>query len=253
MLAQSAISTFRVRFNYLNGTNIQLALYANEDQCESIAKNLDKHFVVFFSNATFKEESFDFPCQSLFISFPQNSIQYGLYELDAAIEKDRNNLHQLLSEIIIDSLQNNIDDTSLITLALYLHLAVIQVFNNLPNLDAANLNSLFLDKYPITPGASDSFESFFTENKDSLLEILEDVFTRNFTEEDELFWLTRWKRFCKSELSKKEKPHDELYRLWAATIDNFLGFNMKEKQFFNGLMYKTIELKFNCITAEIIA
>jgi hypothetical protein len=103
------------------------------------------------------------------------------------------------------------------------------------------------------PGASDSFESFFTENKDSLLEILEDVFTRNFTEEDELFWLIRWERFCKSEIIKKKRSHDELYRLWAATIDNFLGFNMQEKQFFNGLMYKTIELKFNYMTAEIIA
>ena len=243
ILLELAIECFRIRFNYFNGANIQLSLLSNKHQCESIAKRLDAYFKCFFLNAKLRKARLPLPNDSLFIYYPSNSIQYGLYSLDVKFEEQGGDVYQLLSEIIIDSFWEDVDDASILTLLLYLHLTLIKVTYNFFEFNVKNPTSYFLEKYPLYQTKNNSYKDFFNKNKAIIDAIMFDVFVKNFMVGDDLFWLNRWVEVCKRELDKSPKNIDAQCSSLIKMIDNHLGPNTEMKQFLNGIIHEIMHLK----------
>jgi hypothetical protein len=234
------VNSFRIRFNYYSGSNIQFAILVSNQQCDSVAEKIDAHFKNFFSNSTlFSKQPLDLPIESLFIPFPQNSVQYGLYELDLKIEREQENIRQLLSEIILHSLSDHLDDTEILTLGLYLHLALIRSFNEVCNFNLRDSSEYFSKLYFMDGLAGSRIENYFQLNINVFKEIFEDVFLKDMESCNDLFWLTRFRNLFMQE-SKNYKNSFELYRNFDKNIEEFLGLTAEARKLLAGLIYKTL-------------
>jgi len=236
----SSTDNFRIRIDFLNGPNIQFALFTNQKECAKVAREIDLHFKSFFLHSKLYEKPTSLPFNTLFIPFPQNSIHYGLYAFDLLAEGHQSNLRSLLSEIILVSLTDNLDDSSILTLGLYLNLSIIMVYNLLPDRRPKTLHVRLLEIYPINQLSIDKAEDFVKANRNILTEILSDVSVNDFTENQSLIWLTRWQKYLKINMTKQGVKVNEYCLIVATTINEFLGFDSETVQLLNVLIHKSI-------------
>jgi hypothetical protein len=215
---EDLLSDCEVEFNYTCGENIRLHFSCEKEKAEIIAQNADRYFRIYFSQKGFEERNTTPPFDGLFLPFPSNTIQYGLYNKN---ERDPflQNIGHTLSNILIDTLSDDIiDDESLLTLALYLQLGLICIVN----LDNAYLDAQL--KISLEDSDTVPFMKNYILNRNAYQEILSDV-TTNWEQPIEGFkWLTNWMYMCSRLLDNIGNP-EWVFHTISSQINKQLGFN----------------------------
>jgi hypothetical protein len=188
---------YEITFNYLSGENIRLGMLTEDKNAYTLSKAANDYFKVFFKNAELAMGESKLPVKGIFMPFPVNSIQYGLY-LPLQQAEQYSSLSIGLSQIIINALKDDtIDDNTILTFAFYLQVGLIKVIGK------GRIN--FTDMLNTTGNYDISIRNInqkeFTENRDVLIEITTDILHNNT---DSPQWLKKWMMLCDKEINKAQ-------------------------------------------------
>jgi len=109
--------SFKVCFSHFGGENIGIALLVKRSMATRVAKEVDFLFKDFFRRHDLIPVLKEGPFESVFMPYPQNTVQYGLFSTN-----DYNSqLSEALSRTMIDGLaEDKIDDEMLLTFSVYI-------------------------------------------------------------------------------------------------------------------------------------
>lgn len=209
------LRSYQLEFNYLNGENIRLALLAKEDHAETLAKKTDNYFKNFFSISALPTNEPDLTDWGIFMPFPANSIQYGLYKVDPLNRNDEKDysFQRELSLLIAEGLgEENIDQETIITFAFYLHVALIKLITAK---DPAITTELMQSYHTVPFHETDEHEDIefmtakYEDNKEVLQEIAEDIMKHTPSSTTVPSWLERWMELCEAELISDSGQYQE--------------------------------------------
>lgn len=187
---QLLIQAHVIQFNCLSGENIRLALLTEEWHATAVANAARHYFNQYFIDAQLSTLPVRLPVDGIFMPFPANSIQFGLYPPEHI---DANELHHYkasiaLSEIMLTALADEIDDDTILTFAFYLQVALIKVIHQHLN-DMELLYSILSTR----PGLSKAncIDGTVKANQDLMTEIIRDIMNSEEFSAD-LCWLNTW-------------------------------------------------------------
>jgi len=224
------LNTYSLEFNYLSGENIRFALLAPAEFADFFAMQLDKHFKDAFLRSGLSVNSAIAPADSVFMPFPENTIQYGLYQPDYTDKLNKYSFAPKLSELMLEVFRNEeIDDDLIITFGLYLTLVLVKVFiKDRPQL-VAELINFYTNSDNERNAALESKQ--FANNKEILSGIIIDIF--GFHQESNApCWLQKWSEVCESLIAVKllHFPADSLMIVYTEVtyrIYRHIGLNSK--------------------------
>ncbi|MBB5440701.1 hypothetical protein HDC92_004404 [Pedobacter sp. AK017] len=203
--AQLILDACQLEFNDTDGENIRLKLLANKNNSKLLTEKADRYFKQFFVALKLPFKEIQLPPDELFIPFPPNSIQYGLYTTASSSNLKNCQLETGLSDVMTEALDNQvIDEESIITLGFYLHVGLLKVLKH-RKLDFAYKD--VLQQY--TGYASADTGQMYKEYQDSkemLAEIYEDIMGQeNY---GNIPWLGKWMYLCEEELNRKTEASE---------------------------------------------
>lgn len=206
------IKDLLVEFNYLSGENIRFAVLVKTQRAELTALKIDTFFKQYFESANFSNKEVVLPVMGVFLPFPPNTTQYGLYNIEEENDKLLRGLSFITSLCLIEAFQNSIvDEELLIAFAFYLHVAVLDQLeihfeNKLNYLSIYKFEDYQLKKDALDKGY---LTEKYLENKQPLIEIRESLKNYNTIEfRENLPWLLKWLNSYK--LIFAEQPPREL-------------------------------------------
>jgi len=221
------IAGYSIEFNYESGENIRFAISCLTEQADQLAKDADEYFKLFFRRNDLPSASIKLPLNGIFLPFPCNSIQFGLYRG----KSETCLLSGILSRTIIDALcDDEIDNESIVTLAFYLYLGVLRKYERINGSDAVD-EYIRLNCKP-SHGIDDKiFETSYEENRELFEEISRDVMQ---SEEQVLLrdapWLQQWLYACEEEIVACQKSKKPGVVILTSLIDAHLGFTENMRQ-----------------------
>jgi hypothetical protein len=248
LVPQKEVKSFHVQFSYASGENIRLALQTEAAQAKQLAKRMDLYFKDFFSKVNFPKKEIKLPVDGVFMPFPPNTIQYGLYKLPkekSARALDENHLKQELSLLMIEALgEECIDEETILTFAFYLHMAWVKSVSS-HHAKLEGLMGLYREDAYALPGESmDSafLSEKYRDNEILLLGIFYDIMDQQPTGIDHIpAWLENWMGLCKRTTEKrlpsfqdKDKAFELIHLQMVHFIHTQLGIteNMKRLLFY---------------------
>jgi len=170
---------YLIEFNSLCGENIRLAILVSDDSVTEFVPVIDNYFKCFFSAGNLRIEPVLLPVIGVFKPFEQNTIQYGLFDIAYSASEAR--LAANLSGIILTALKDDeIDDETIITLAFYLHSAVLKASKDGSG-PGCEVGDYYTDAASLT-GSDISLEFLadkFKSNKQDLADIYQDIMIEN--------------------------------------------------------------------------
>lgn len=219
--ANHCLKGWFIEFNTTSGENIRLALLVPGQKAEIASLDAKKYFTYFFKHLDFPSKNkLTFPLNGLFLPFPENSIQFGLYNVpDERNEVDVDRA-QKVSHILIEALaENEIDEETVVTLCLYLHLTLKkQVINSCPK------NELPLKALYETTEADFTRSSglpFFGKNLEDnqtvIREITDDIYNPEFSKEQT--WIVHWENVCTEAINNDD---------WLTSIQRLISLLDKQ-------------------------
>ena len=232
-------NSFLLEFNYLSGENIRFSPLVKEEDTIDVSEKLDSWFKNFFSLADLPQKRHKLPVKGLFMPFPSNSIQYGLYDPIKIMGQEdyaEYKFRKGLSMIMIDALKDEaIDDETILTFVFYLTVAWLKVIMiTWPDVDK-NLSQLYI-RHEIHNGKKvdkDFISQNFEHNKEMLLEITSDIMAYSFTKPVNIpSWLESWMQLCENEISKEKALHNSkesvkiIYRKTLSVVFQHLGITV---------------------------
>lgn len=216
--SENRLSTYLLEFNYLSGENIRFALLAPAELADFFAKQLDKYFKDAFLRSGLSINSAIPAADSIFMPFPENTIQYGLYVPDDIYELNKYSFAPKLSELMLEGLKKEeIDDDLIITFGLYLTLVFVKVFiKDRPQLVAELLNFYTSSDNERNVGLE---RTQFANNIEILSGIIIDIFGF-YQESNAPGWLQKWSEVCKSLIAANllHYPGDNLMIIYTKVI-----------------------------------
>lgn len=239
------VKAYTIEFNYLSGQNIRLALLTDEYEKQEVAKNTDAYFKDYFETANLQQIPVKLPIGGVFMPFPANTIQYGLYPpVTVGLDKlDQFTLPITVSKIMVAALQDEIDDETILTLAFYLQISLVKTIYQLID----DEHELFMNIVSVNSfNADDNALS----NLSLMQEITEDVMqTEKF--DSELDWLNNWIDDCKAPLLSVNKTEMDksstiksFYQFRIQTVYRHLGINTLGGDMLNYFVVKSLEQHF---------
>jgi len=227
------LNGFTIEFNYLSGENIRLSLLTDEENAPELAKLADKYFNNYFLSAGLSEQELKLPVNGIFIPFPSNTIQFGLYppKKITADKLDNYSLSLHFSQIMLYALKDDvIDDEIILTFAFYLRMGLIKMASPVyPQL----VNDLKSRAIPLNAVSSKTAESKintlkFEEVKETLIEITRDIFDVDRTPHLPV-WFKQWMVICKENMNKygDEVTASSIYIKMLSLIDTHLALSTK--------------------------
>ena len=241
--------SFQIQFNDTLGDNIRVSILPTPGGLDEVGQSMEEYFGRFFSG--FNDGSITSPIQGIFLPFPTNRIEFGLYNIafDERMFPTYKTLEEM-SELIIEALQHEeITEDTLISFCFYLQIAFIKTC--LPYYEQ-DIDALFLALSPgndNSPGAVLSREEL-ERNSDLMQEITSDVMDQDHFD-DNLEWLNRWINFCRSCLTTNMAGDSEekmdtrslirnLYQTRIAQIHDQLGLSKAMKVALHHLTIRTL-------------
>ena len=222
---EKLIEVLLIEFNYLSGENIRMAIQTEARNAELLASKLDGFFKEFFLSANIYKKQVTLPVDGIFLPFPPNTIQYGLYKILANADELASKIISKTSACIIEALENDtIDEEVLITFAFYLHIALITQLKKLPETNFSSMYNFEIYKNMKDVVDEDYLNQKYVENKDSLIEIEESI--RNY-ELTELYenpsWLIEWIKNCKEIIVSQPSENPRVFVNIRDNINQQLG------------------------------
>jgi hypothetical protein len=215
------VNLYEIALNYSGGDNIRLALRTQYANAVELAKQTDGYFKNFFLQKNYPGEENQF-FNSLFMPFPVNTIQYGLYK--TGIEDDRiYQFTKVLSGLLLNTLPDEaIDEQQLLLFAFYLHIIYINSLaknNYIPDLSSLYQQQLQNKEVSIT---ENTVAEAYEDNKEVLQEIKTDISTANGLSAYQISGFADWIKLCATDItgtiSNNEKYNPVLYPNFLQTF-----------------------------------
>ena len=245
--SQKKIHNYTIEFNYLSGENIRLSLMVKEAEAPFVVKEADSYFKHFFSKSNFSVKEVKLPVEGVFMPFPVNIIQYGLYKTQESGNNETGyNIATDLSKIVTAALTDDTDDETIITLAFYLQMGLIRAIHNY----TSNIDELLSTINQVTP-VSNANTGDDSISDDSLMdEITIDVMqTEDF--DSELNWLTTWIKLGEEGLrnlnstnADKNLSIKNFYNTRINEINRCLGLNTQRRNLLRDLIKVSLKRYF---------
>jgi len=220
---EGRVKNYCLEFNGSNGDNIRLTLLVPASNASTVARETGDHFTAYLSTLPVTENKKEADARKLFMDFPDNTIQYGLYTVDNGDPA----LQQGLSEIIITALFTEAkDDTIIIRLAFYLYITLLQVASGNTGLSFKQLLTMEYCFYTDLGETGDAviMKQFFAENRHMLFETSYTIMKlRGGLPE----WVYQWAGLC--EIKFKNHPVYNNSSIAAkAVFDTIAGYIDKQ-------------------------
>lgn len=223
------ILRFNIEFSYFCGESIRFSVFCESRHAELLSMKTDVFFKAFFREKCFPAKEIVLPVDGIFLPFPANTIQYGLYE-NPSLSDRLDTIKEAISGIILNTLAEDIiDDESIFTLAIYLHLGLLREVKRLSDVALQNLK--FYHGHT-DPGEKDLLKENYETNKMIYAEIYSDVFNRRRDTEDEVsLWLNNWIELCSNLIAFDFNDQTDIVPALAiaSTIDKLLGVDASRK------------------------
>lgn len=230
------LQAHHIQLNYANGENIRLPLLVKYDHTTWVARQTDDYFRSFFSQTAVPENKTEILKDKLFMNFPPNTIQYGLYSMKTRHAFfDDTDFQQTLSEIIIEALANDmVNDAAILRLSFFLYLTLLQVITQNTSVELDRLLTVpfyfpYDDRKAPDMGL---FTQLFDENKEAMFNLSYDITRKS---ENLPPWVRQWAAVCKTKMKKSilnnyykvegKQAYDEI----AYYIDQQVGINERMK------------------------
>lgn len=197
------IEALVLEFNYIGGENIRMALLTNEGNADRLSSEADLFFKNAFLRLPFHNKKIALPVQGLFLPFPNNSIQYGLYRGDYRNYR----LQKELSLLMIEALsEESIDDETIVTFAFYLHISLMKVMLKYHTGSTEELLKLYHSSHSTGTEVSEFslIKNKFEDNKDMLKEIFLDIMNP-VIENTPPNWLSNWEAAIEDKVKQAVK------------------------------------------------
>jgi hypothetical protein len=209
LLRKNKLTSFHVQLSYASGENIRLSLLTEAAEAEELAKRMDRYFKDFFSDAGFPKKEPQLPVVGVFLPFPANTIQYGLYSLspnENANAVDKNDFRKEFSILIIEALgEKIIDEETILTFAFYLHVAWLKTMAAFSDNQEELVQLYDQGASALKAGAMDPqfLINKYADNQDILHEITQDILRHGSDVAcGSPAWLGRWMQFCEGVTEK---------------------------------------------------
>jgi hypothetical protein len=242
---KECVKTYNISFNNKRGDNIRISILVSVTELERVANRADSYFKNFLINSNLTKLDMPPGKDDIFLPFPVNTVQYGLY-LEKGIESKYYfpELKENLSQIIVNTLSNEIvDDETIFSFSLYLHLILTNVLKK----TIKEFNPIFyhycenfMTQEKNDP-LKDDAETYFIGNSQVILEIYEDVI--NSLHKRQVSWMSTWQNICKKEVLNLAKNLDlkqdilSIYQILFDSINNQIGIS----KFSQNLLIYTIK------------
>jgi hypothetical protein len=195
-VSDNGILTYKVKLNYKRGENIRLAWLTDLSNAESTAKQIDAYFTDYFKASGFSGGQVPFYGTSIFMPFPVNTVQYGLYSI---YSNDFYDLEEGLSDAMTMELsENDLDDESILTFAFYLNLSAIKSLLNYCEgmIDWVKANYIHNGVHESAGVDLLKIGYEVDKNKAMIVDIAKDVFAERRLQDANFMWLEKWERAC---------------------------------------------------------
>lgn len=175
IIEEKLCKSFNIEFNYLCGENIRLSLLT-DDSPETVAKKTDDYFKDFFSVSQLHYRDVKLPVNGIFLPFPPNTIQYGLYQTESS-DKAKHELNEEFSLLLLNVLADDVvDEESILTFAFYLHIALTKVLKrNRLNIDEILPIYEEINEAELLTITEEVVEEKYKESEMMLVEVFEDI------------------------------------------------------------------------------
>lgn len=175
------IVDYLIEFNFLSGENIRLSIHILESSVTEFVPLMDRHFKLFFVERNLTTKNTLLPVNGIFKPFEQNTIQYGLFDISYRTGTDEARLGARLSRVILTALKDDeIDDETIITIAFYLHAAILKVIKDRSQ-TAHEIENYYINSVSLT-GSDISIEFLidkFSSNSQDLIDIYQNIMVEN--------------------------------------------------------------------------
>lgn len=194
------IRLYEIALNYAGGDNIRLALRTQHANAAELAKQTDEYFKIFFQQKNYPREENQFS-NSVFMPFPINTIQYGLYKIK--IDDDRKyRFTKALSDVLLNVLPDEaIDEQKILLLAYYLliiYTKSLEKNNYIVDLLSLYQQHLFNKEVSIV---EDTVAEAYEENKELLEEIAAAISTPQALGDDLIAGFEDWIKLCEEDIT----------------------------------------------------
>ena len=203
-MRQKQLNLYNVEFNYIRGDNIRLSLQTQDTYAEELAKQTDEYFKKFFSQKNYPTKEYDF-FDTVFMPFPVNTIQYGLYKNKILSNHNDDRLYRIrktLSDLMIIVLSDDvIDEEKILLFAFYLMIIYKKILTkNHYTIDF----TLQYQQHQVNRNVSIAegmVAETYAENKEVLQEIAADLSTPENLKDNEFFLLRDWIKLCEDDVA----------------------------------------------------
>ena len=227
---ENKLKYYHLVFNYSSGENIRLSLFVPSGKAKSVARYVDEYCNHFFSVHKLPSEEIQFPVDGVFMPFPANSVQYGLFGQEYYVDNDFDLIFQSrLSSLLILILKDvQIDDAEILTLSFYLHFSLLKIVLQTCRTAPHELREL---RGLLAPGGinMDLVQRKMADNRDMLIEIADEIMQMSAQLPD---WLITWKQYCEERIEKRNSLCTDriiegklLYAEISMLINKQLGLN----------------------------
>jgi hypothetical protein len=194
------ISLYEIALNYAGGDNIRLALRTQNENAEELARQTDEYFKKFFLQKNYPREENQF-FNSVFMPFPVNTIQYGLYKI--RIDDDRKyRFSKAVSDMLLNVLPDEaIDEQKILLFAYYLliiYTKSLEKKNYIVDLSSLYQQHLFNKEVSMV---EDTIAEAYEDNKELLQQIAADISNPLALENDLVSGFEDWIKLCEEDIT----------------------------------------------------
>ncbi|TDX00978.1 hypothetical protein [Dinghuibacter silviterrae] len=235
-ITEGDILSYQIGLNYQGGENIRLAFLAEEDRAGDLALHARDYFQSFFSSAGLVPSETGLPVKGIFMPFPCNTIQFGLYEASTS----DHHIERAISDIMLQALpENDIEEETILMTAYYLHISLLVTLCPYGGKEMAHYSPVYQSRLLTSETIDEPFkQNELNANRSIFMEVIRDISASRSGKEMSIpSRLAQWMALCKRIIS--EMPASESHRYLSHYINKQLGITGDMNILLNYFIYQT--------------